>query len=136
MGVEKLKVTIELNGIEIELGELLAEGRNIYFKYYPDFVDTGLQISPFKLPLSLEIQTGDSAIFDGLFGVFNDSLPDGWGRLLLDRALLKRGFSLGSISPLDRLSLLGRNGMEALSYQPVRELGLEISDFPDLDNLE
>ena len=82
MAIEKLKVVIELEGREKELGELVSEGRIIYFRYYPDFVDTGLEISPFKLPLSSDIQAGDPLIFDGLFGVFNDSLPDGWGRLL------------------------------------------------------
>lgn len=29
--------------------------------------------------------------FDGLFGVFADSLPDGWGRFLVDRLMLKKG---------------------------------------------
>ncbi len=42
--------------------------------------------------------------FEGLFGVFNDSLPDGWGRLLLDRSLKSLGISPEELGPLDRLA--------------------------------
>lgn len=28
--------------------------------------------------------------FEGLFGVFADSLPDGWGRLLVDRLMKEK----------------------------------------------
>ena len=61
---------------------------------------------------------GDPAIFDGLFGVFNDSLPDGWGRLLLDRTVERLGILRGSLTPLDRLAYIGGHGMGALSYEP------------------
>ena len=46
-------------------------------------------------------------MFDGLFGLFNSSLPDGWGCLLLDRKLRKTGRAYTEITPLDRLSLIG-----------------------------
>ncbi len=117
--VMKLIVSILLKGKEMEVGELVSDGRKTYFKYHPDFIETGLQISPFKLPLSPEILTPDTMIFDGLFGVFNDSMPDGWGRLLLDRALISKGISLAEITPLNRLSYVGQNGMGALVYQPA-----------------
>ena len=58
---------------------------------------------------------------DGLFGVFNDSLPDGWGRLLLDRALIKHNINPGSLSVLDRLCFVGSHGMGALIYEPEAE---------------
>jgi hypothetical protein len=50
-----------------------------------------LNLSPIKLPFSGDISSADKQSFDGLFGVFNDSLPDGWGRLLLDRSLFAKG---------------------------------------------
>ena len=131
--VNRLIVSLDFGGEEIELGELVLDGRKIYFKYYPSFIDLGIQISPLKLPLSSEIQVSDTSIFDGLFGVFNDSLPDGWGRLLLDRALLKRSISLSRITPLDRLSFVGRRGMGALAYKPAVDFGLGPSDLLDLD---
>ncbi len=70
--------------------------------------------------------TADTTIFDGLFGVFNDSLPDGWGRLLLDRTVEKHGIQRGQLNPLDRLAYVGRHGMGALSYEP--ELGFSVTD--------
>jgi serine/threonine-protein kinase HipA len=56
--------------------------------------------------------------FDGLFGVFNDSLPDKWGKLLTDRWLRKQDVQLNSITVLDRLALVGNRGMGALTYKP------------------
>jgi serine/threonine-protein kinase HipA len=56
--------------------------------------------------------------FDGLFGVFNDSLPDGWGNLLIDRWLKENGIEPGRISWVERLAIVGNSGMGALSYQP------------------
>lgn len=133
--VKRLIVAIDLSGEEIEVGELVHDGRKIYFKYYPDFIDTGIQISPIKLPLSTEILVPDTSVFDGLFGVFNDSLPDGWGRLLLDRALLKRGVSLSGVTPLDRLSFVGRTGMGALRYKPPADFDYDPLGLFELDTI-
>lgn len=116
--IEQLMVSINLNGTNIEVGELVTDNKKIYFKYYPNFIETGLQISPFKMKLSNAVLSTDTAIFDGLFGVFSDSLPDGWGRLLLDRTLMSRGISLNQITPLDRLAYVGFGGMGALTYKP------------------
>ena len=117
--ITQLNVAIILGGKKIDVGELISNNRKIYFKHYPNFIKTGFQISPFKMPLSTGILSTDVTVFDGLFGVFYDSLPDGWGRLLLDKALIERGQSLSKIGPLDRLSLVGRNGMGALIYEPI-----------------
>ena len=53
--------------------------------------------------------------FDGLFGVFADSLPDAWGRLLLERLLKQKGKELYDYTMLDRLAIVGKSGMGALS---------------------
>jgi serine/threonine-protein kinase HipA len=133
--VKKIVVSILLLKEEIEVGELIAEGRDIYFKYYAEFIKRGIEISPFKLKLSSEINKAEPIPFDGLFGVFADSLPDGWGRLLLDRALLSRGVNLDNITVLDRLAFVGSNGMGALIYKPeMEELGDENPSL-DLDEL-
>ena len=55
-------------------------------------------------------------------GVFNDSLPDAWGRLLVDRALSSHRIPLIDIGPLDRLALEGVEGMGALIYRPAKRL--------------
>ena len=122
VNINKLVVSISLAGKEIDLGELVRDNTKIYFKYYPGFIDAGLNVSPFRLPLSEQIFSVDTDMFDGLFGLFNDSLPDGWGRLLLDRTLTARGKSINQIAPLDRLAYIGAGGMGALIYRPQIEL--------------
>lgn len=57
--------------------------------------------------------------FDGLFGVFADSLPDGWGRFLVDRLMLKKGIEPAAVGTLNRLAIVGDSGMGALSYWPA-----------------
>jgi hypothetical protein len=46
-------------------------------------------------------------------------MPDGWGNLLLDRMLIRKGIRPGSLSPLDKLSIVGSSGMGALTYHPA-----------------
>lgn len=116
--VKKLTVSLQFDENVIEVGELVSDSRRIYFKYFPIFVKLGLEISPFKLKLNNVVQRAGESPFDGLFGVFADSLPDGWGRLLLDRALTSKGIPLGEITPLYRLAVVGNNGMGALAYKP------------------
>lgn len=89
-----------------------------------------MDISPYSLPLQPGLQRSDSTVFEGLPGVFNDSLPDGWGRLLLDRALRAKGILPEQVGPLDRLAHVGTRGMGALVYQP--DHGPEAADT-DLD---
>lgn len=119
--IEKIIVSIQLNEEEIAVGELASDGKNIYFKYYTDFIKRGLEISPIKLKLNNLINKADPIPFDGLYGVFADSLPDGWGKLLLDRALTARGVVVDDITVLDRLAYVGSNGMGALTYKPEIE---------------
>ena len=110
MNIERLHVGLELADQKYEVGELVRDGIDIRFKFYPDFLNSGLDISPIKLPFNANVHTGDPKIFDGLFGVFNDSLPDGWGKLLLDRMLVSRGENPAQIHPLDRLAYIGSSG--------------------------
>ncbi|MDT8413283.1 MAG: type II toxin-antitoxin system HipA family toxin [Vicingaceae bacterium] len=130
--VKKIIVSLQFSGEEIEVGELIDDG-DIYFKYYTDFLKLGLDISPFKLPLNNELHKADQHLFDGLFGVFNDSLPDGWGRLLLDRKLFSEGILPTEISPLDRLAYIGNKGMGALIYRPEKELFEAKKNILELD---
>lgn len=116
--MEKLEVYLHFTDTPIAVGQMVSDNGTIYFKYDDTFIKRGLEISPFKLKLSDTILTPETHIFEGLFGVFNDSLPDGWGRLLLDRMLLSKGISLNQITPLDRLAYVGSGGMGALTYKP------------------
>jgi serine/threonine-protein kinase HipA len=108
------------------VGRLAFKDRQVLFEYDASFIASSIEISPIKLPLRPGVAIADTTIFDGLFGVFNDSLPDGWGRLLLDRTVEKHGIHRGQLNPLDRLAYVGRRGMGALSYEP--ELSFENTD--------
>ncbi len=131
----KLSVLLLLEGQETEVGELVLSDRKIYFKYHSSFLSRGINISPIKLPFSGEIASAGMEPFDGLFGVFNDSLPDGWGKLLLDRTLSSNGINIAHISPLDRLAFVGSNGMGALVYMPEIETDKNHSFVLELDNI-
>lgn len=119
--VQRIKVSVSLEGKNIEVGELVSNERSIYFRYHSAFLDSRLELSPFHLKLSDQIYEGAPAMFDGLPGVFADSIPDGWGRLVLDRALTARGVLVEDITALERLSYVGKSGMGALQYEPVVE---------------
>lgn len=101
------------------VGCLIWKDRQIHFEYDLDFIKKGRSLSPFKLPLQPGSMKPDDRVFQGLFGVFNDSLPDGWGRLLVNRKCLSQGINPQVLSPLDRLGFVGCHGMGALTYEPV-----------------
>lgn len=135
IGTEKIKVSMSLEGQNIDVGELVFSNRKIYFKYTPGFLDKGLNISPVRLPYTSNVVSTEYEPFEGLFGVFNDSLPDGWGRLLLDRTLTSKGINIGGITPLDRLAFVGSGGMGALVYQPEIGTGRMALSRPELDTI-
>jgi serine/threonine-protein kinase HipA len=118
------------------MGRLLLKNRQIFFEYDADFIKTGLELSPFKLPLKSGVIESNDRTFEGLFGVFNDSLPDGWGRLLLDRKLMNAGLNPATLSPLDRLCFVGTLGMGALSYEPENPSAIShiTNDLDEIDS--
>jgi serine/threonine-protein kinase HipA len=130
----KLNVFLNTYGIRRFVGILAEENKRIFFEYSPEFLQSGIELSPFQLPLSSGIFEDKKRIFDGLFGLFNDSLPDGWGCLLLDRMLRKRGLAYDQITPLARLSMVGCNPMGALEYEPAEDLADALGNI-ELDSL-
>jgi serine/threonine-protein kinase HipA len=101
-----------------KVGRLALAGRDLLFEYDAAFLGSKLELSPFKLPLVPGVVVGQPELFGGLMGVFEDSLPDGWGRLLIDRRAAELGLSASSLTPLDRLTLVGARSMGALVYEP------------------
>ena len=89
------------------------------FEYSEEWLREGFSVSPFSLPLEPGVKTAAPDPFQGMFGVFWDSLPDGWGRLLVDRMLRRQGERPEEISAFTRLSIVGTSGMGALEYKPV-----------------
>lgn len=132
---EVLTVFLDHYGVSYKVGRLAYSKRQIYFEYDTAFIERGLQISPYKLPLQKGVILCDDKIFEGLFGVFADSLPDGWGRLLIDRHLHTLGQVPSSLTPLDRLLFVGKYGMGALAYEPEHSINIEYTDAFNLDEL-
>ena len=104
------------------------------FQYCEEWLENGFAISPFSLPLKNQVFVPTKDYFWGLFGVFADSLPDNWGRLLLDRLLRSNSQNPDKLTVLDRLAIVGKSGMGALTYYPEKKLKEEPRDM-NLDEL-
>ncbi|XDZ65501.1 type II toxin-antitoxin system HipA family toxin [Alphaproteobacteria bacterium LSUCC0684] len=116
--ISQIRVLLDFDEKSQLIGRLARRDHKIYFEYDSDFIRKGVDISPIKCPLKPGVQTFDPFLFEGLPGVFNDSLPDGWGRLLLDRHMRSFKIMPQELSALDRLAYVGRTGMGALVYEP------------------
>ena len=114
----KINVYIRFSESDIPLGQIVLDGKNVLFKYNPEYLKHGYNVSPKKIQFNDSIQQSDTSIFHGLFGVFGDSLPDSWGNLLLKRALSLKQIAINQLSALDRLAYVGENGTGALIYKP------------------
>ncbi len=129
--IEKLKVKYNSRYV----GTLANyENRYAVFEYDKDWLYEGFSISPFSLPLEKQIFIPKLDPFDGLHGVFADSLPDGWGRLLVDRLMLQHGINPHTLGNLDRLAIIDEAGMGALSYEPTNCF-LESSKYLSFDEI-
>ncbi len=106
----------------------ILKNKFVAFEYDQKWIETGFSISPFSLPLRKEVFIPTKNHFDGLFGVFDDSLPDAWGRLLLDRYLKQNNIKKEDINIIEKLSLIGKSAMGALEYIPSKEIEEEYID--------
>jgi len=117
----KLNVWLTLKaGQRLPAGELVvadpdSQGRlEGQFRYFPEYLDhpESFPLDPIHLPLSREIYNAERP-YSGVHGVFEDTLPDDWGR----RVLAKR-YNLGRTNQRvpQLLQLLGAQGIGALGY--------------------
>ncbi len=104
------------------------------FEYSAEHLQNGVSVSPFELPLRSGVTIAKPSPFSGGFGVFDDSLPDGWGRLVLDRYLQKQGVNPRSLTILDRLALVGTTGRGALEFRPDHSV-ITKQDYADFEQL-
>ena len=88
------------------------------FEYDKGWLTEGFSVSPLQLPLKAGLFTADYRPFNGNFGIFEDSLPGGYGEYLLRKVLRKSGIDPGTLTPVQRLSIIGSSGMGALCYVP------------------
>ncbi len=119
-----------------KVGVMSVAGRGTcQFEYDKEWLANGFSISPLQLPLKAGLFTADYVPFGGNFGVFEDSLPGGYGQYLLLKVLKKSGVDYRSLSPVQRLSIIGSSGMGALCYHP--ENSMQHDDLPmSLDEMQ
>jgi len=135
MDVKSLRVFLQFGTSKILVGDLGKIDHQIYFRFDSEFLQKRIEISPFRLKTSSEIKACPKDPFDGVFGVFNDSLPDGWGKLLIDRKLIERGIAPSALGAMERLSLLGENTQGALVYEPALDQNQTVLDAVDLEEI-
>lgn len=92
------------------------------------------RLSPVHYPPEPGLQAARTRAFDGLHGFLSDSLPEGWGALLMRRRLAALGVDMGRLSALDRLALVGDHGRGRLTFAPATTPAAE-ADAIDLDAL-
>ena len=120
MNLEQLHVGLRFDAAKptVPVGVLGLNRRDVYFTYDDSFLARGLHLSPFRLPLKPGLQAFPPMRGLDFFGVFEDAMPDGWGRRLMDRHFQQKlnRFPL----PLERLAYLGDHAMGALVFHPAQ----------------
>lgn len=117
--MKRLQVRYQVEpGQALVVGELAEDRGRFFFEFAESFIAHGFPLSPFKLPAAPGLQA-----FQRLPGVFDDALPDGWGRLLMDRFIRQKGGSPAAFTELDRLAWMGEHAMGALSFHPPSQEG-------------
>lgn len=135
-----------INSVEVflwgkRIGILYQNENSLYadFEYDRDFQKSGIELSPFKMPLGGRVysfpELGRSEAFHGLPGLVADSLPDKFGNAVINSWLARTGRSPEKFTALDRLCYTGKRGMGALEYQPASDLVRTGTDLIDLTEM-
>ncbi len=98
-----------------EIGRLMWDParRKTYFTYNREMLDSPWAISPLMPPISkqnvrMPIYSMDGRIYQNLPSFLADSLPDDWGNQLFEMWRKDRRISPGDITPLEKLSFIGK----------------------------
>ena len=127
-----------------EIGRLAWDERRrlAYFMYNPEWIKRGLNISPLVAPIDgarglAPVWGEDARIYQKLPAFVADSLPDAWGNQLFDLWRQQNHLANADITPLDKLSFIGKRGMGALEFQPefAREQKAQKIDMKSLADL-
>lgn len=109
------------------LGSLADDGTTVLFEYSRQALERGLELSPLNLKLRSHAYHQFPTYLHRLPGLLADSLPDGWGLLLMDRWFRQQG--LRYPGPLDRLAFIGDGAMGALRFVPASEDSGAMADW-------
>ena len=125
-----------------EVGKLYWDERNrrAIFNYHPDFVKKGLEIAPLTASVKggaakgMPISGNKDKLYQGLPPFLADSLPDRWGNMVFDRWAAQNRIPKRMLTPVDKLSFIGKRGMGAFEFVPATP-GLESSSALQIDSL-
>lgn len=116
-------VSVRLWGEEVGRLYWSEERKCAVFSYSPTFIANGLDIAPLTHSLkhaTLHPFLGNRReLYEGLPEFIADSLPDRWGSLVFERWAEENGLHRRDITPVDKLSFIGKRGMGALEYVPA-----------------
>lgn len=110
------------------------------FQYAPEFVSSGLELSPLHMPLAqagapFQFPGLGRDAYQGLPGLLADVLPDKFGNAVIDAWLARSGRDRESFDPVERLCTMGERGMGALEFEPSIDRGVRASIQVDLADL-
>ena len=109
-------VVVKYNSVVVGYLKQLDSTR-VAFKYDDKWIKDGFPISPLSLPLSDKVYISKYEPFKGIYGVFYDSLPDGWGEYLMHKMFIRKGINPNKVSVLTKLTLIGNNSLGGLTYE-------------------
>ena len=120
------------------IGNLNWRDKRAWFKCSEMFLSAKLNLAPFVIRRTAKPQPAPKSPFQGIHGVFRDSLPNGWRSFLLDAFYRQRKFDSEGVSPIRRLAYLNNRTMGALTYEPCSQASnddFNASETLDLDEL-
>lgn len=135
--LQRLEIVYQGWGETWPLG-MLAAGKQRgewLFEYSEQAILRGIEFSPLLHPPVNTTWANFERHQEGIPGFIADSLPDGWGRLLMDRLLRRNSIEPAILSPLDRLAMLGSNTMGALTCRPLVEMPGQEKHLQDINDL-
>jgi serine/threonine-protein kinase HipA len=128
-----LSVTVAFEPI-LPVGRLAMQGGLAQLEWSRDVVTHRLPLGGLLYPPEAGLQAARGRAFEGLHGFLADSLPEGWGYLLMRKRLAKLGIDIATLTPLERLALVGDQGRGALVFEPATTPRERIGSI-DLDAL-
>ena len=116
-------------------------------EFSEDFVKLGLDLAPIAMPYE-DLLRGqrifafpilNTETFEGLPGLLADALPDAFGNTVLRGWLRSQNRGAESLTPLEKLSYVGKRAMGALEFEPETETPepeekIEVERLLDLTN--
>ena len=112
-------------------------------EFFESFVHKRLDISPLVMPMddlirgnrTFSFPAHKTKTFQGLPGLLADSLPDDYGNSVIDEWFAAKGMT-NTITPLDRLSYIGKRGMGAMEFEPATKVkGLNESSLIEIQQI-